>query len=196
MRHDKLEMQLNMLLMLADGRGYTIDELCQRLSLSRRNVYYYLEFFRDSHFVVVKKGTRYHIDRTSPFFRKLIEQTAFTEEETLLMRRLLDNAEGHNAIITNLREKLSRFYDLHILNGGEMDEHHAHLVSRLHTAIKLKQMAVLRGYTSLHGGTSRDRLVEPYLLMNDNQEVRCYEPSSGMNKTFKVARMEEVEVLD
>ena len=32
--------------------------------------------------------------------------------------------------------------------------------------------------------------------MNNNNEVRCYEPSSGMNKTFKVSRMQGVQVLD
>ena len=32
--------------------------------------------------------------------------------------------------------------------------------------------------------------------MNNNNEVRCYEPSSKLNKTFKVSRMQEAELLD
>ena len=31
--------------------------------------------------------------------------------------------------------------------------------------------------------------------MNGNNEVRCYEPASGMNKTFKIARIQQVELL-
>lgn len=33
------------------------------------------------------------------------------------------------------------------------------------------------------------------MFLAGNDEVRCYEISSGMNKTFKVARMESVEML-
>ena len=32
--------------------------------------------------------------------------------------------------------------------------------------------------------------------MNNNNEVRCYELTSGMNKTFKLSRMEDVVMLD
>ena len=41
-----------------------------------------------------------------------------------------------------------------------------------------------------------DRIVEPYLFLNANNEVRCFELSSKMNKTFKISRMESVEPLD
>ena len=33
------------------------------------------------------------------------------------------------------------------------------------------------------------------MLMDGNREVRCFEPASGMNKTFKIIRMHDVEVL-
>ena len=39
-------------------------------------------------------------------------------------------------------------------------------------------------------------LLEPFLFMNGNREIRCYEPDSQMNKTFKVARIEEVVMSD
>ena len=41
-----------------------------------------------------------------------------------------------------------------------------------------------------------DRVVEPFLMMNNNNDVRCYELQSGMNKTFKVSRMTDVVMLD
>lgn len=34
------------------------------------------------------------------------------------------------------------------------------------------------------------------MMMNNNNDVRCYELSSGMNKTFKVSRMSDVLLLD
>jgi predicted DNA-binding transcriptional regulator YafY len=41
-----------------------------------------------------------------------------------------------------------------------------------------------------------DRIVEPYLFLSDNTEVRCYEVASGMNKTFKISRAQSIELLD
>ena len=40
MRHDKLERELDMMLLLTGNRTYTIDQVCERLSISRRNFYY------------------------------------------------------------------------------------------------------------------------------------------------------------
>ena len=69
MRHDKLERELNLLLLLAGNRGYTLEQICDRMEISRRNLYYYLEFFRDCGFIVEKRGRIYSIDRQSPFFK-------------------------------------------------------------------------------------------------------------------------------
>ena len=52
MRHDKLERELYLLQLLTENRTYTIERLCGKLGISRRNLYYYLEFFRDSGFKV------------------------------------------------------------------------------------------------------------------------------------------------
>ena len=56
MRHDKLEKELNLLLLLAENRQYTLAQLCDKLSISKRNIYYYLDFFRDAGFKVEKYG--------------------------------------------------------------------------------------------------------------------------------------------
>ena len=195
MRHDKLERELEMLLMLTENRGYTVDKACERLGISRRNFYYYLEFFRDCGFLVSKESGMYRIDRNSPFFKRIVERVTFTEEEAVVMRRLLDKTDSRNALVENLKMKLDRFYDFSIVTNDRVNEQSAHVISQLYDAIKYKQMAVLRGYTSPHGRSKRDCRVAPFLLMNGNNEVRCYEPASKTNKTFKIARIEDVAVL-
>ena len=196
MRHDKLERELNLLLLLAGNRGYTSEQICNRLDISRRNFYYYLEFFRDCGFIVEKIGGVYSIDRQSPFFTRLQERIDFTEDEMLTIRRLLEASNKSDAIAANLMKKLDRLYDFNILADNELREQAAHNVSELHRAIKFKRMVVLHRYSSPHSQTEKDRLVEPFMLMNNNNEVRCYELSSRMNKTFKVSRMGDVEVLE
>lgn len=195
MRHDKLERELNLILLLTENHTYTIDELCGKVGISRRNLYYYLEFFRDCGFKVYKRAGGYCIDRDSPFINHLVSRVSFTEEEAVLMRRLLDKTDRGNVLTANLKKKLDHFYDFDILDNEELREQSVANVRALYDAIKTRRQVVLRGYASPHSRTVRDRFVEPFLLMNNNNEARCYEPASGMNKTFKVSRMQGVDTL-
>ena len=176
MRHDKLERELKMLLMLTENHDYTLEQVCERLGISRRNFYYYLEFFRDCGFLVEKHTSYYRIRRESPFFAKLIDVVSFTEDEAVTMRQLLESVDQHNAVVENLKRKLERFYDMDILSNEELRQRTSHHVSIIYDAIKFKQLVMLKNYSSPHGRSQKDRVVEPFLLMNNNNEVRCYEP--------------------
>ena len=57
-------------------------------------------------------------------------------------------------------------------------------------------MAVLHNYESANGNDVRDRIVEPFGFTNDFIEVWAYDTESKSNKTFRVQRIEEVEILD
>lgn len=62
MRHDKLEKELQLLLLLSENRSYSVEQLCRKMETSKRNLYYYIEFFRDAGFKVEKYGNCYSID--------------------------------------------------------------------------------------------------------------------------------------
>ena len=196
MRHDKLERELDLLLLLTENRHYDVETLCQRLAISRRMFYYYLESFRDWGFIVEKSGRCYSIDRESPYLKRLFETINFTEEEALTMLSILNKVGEENALAQRIRYKLNRFYDFHILDNPALRERVAHCVSVLYDAIKRKRVVKIMGYASPHSDTVSDRVVEPFLLLNDNNDVRCYELSSGENKTFKLSRMRDVIMLD
>ena len=71
MRHDKLEKEMNLMLLLTENHRYDVDAICDRIGISRRMLYYYLESFRDWGFKVEKSGKVYSLDRESPFFKHL-----------------------------------------------------------------------------------------------------------------------------
>ncbi len=196
MRHDKLERELDLLLLLTENRHYDVETLCRRLAISRRMFYYYLESFRDWGFIVEKQGKCYSIDRESPYLKRLFETINFTEEEALTMLSILNKVGEENALAQRIRYKLNRFYDFHILDNPALRERVAHCVSVLYDAIKRKRVVKIMGYASPHSDTVSDRVVEPFLLLNDNNDVRCHELSSGQNKTFKLSRMRDVIMLD
>lgn len=101
-----------------------------------------------------------------------------------------------NALAQRIRYKLNRFYDFHILDNPALRERVAHCVSVIYDAIKRKRVVKIIDYASPHSDTVSDRVVEPFLLLNDNNDVRCYELSSRQNKTFKLSRMRDVVLLD
>lgn len=184
------------MLLLTENHRYDVESICERIGISRRMLYYYLESFRDWGFKVEKNGRIYSLDRESPFFKHLFETINFTEEEALTMLSILNKVEDHNAIVERLRRKLDRFYDLNILANPQLREQAAHHVSVLYDAIKRHRLVKIEGYSSPHSKSCTNRVVEPFLMMNNNNDVRCYELSSGMNKTFKVLRMSNVVLLD
>ena len=196
MRHDKLERELRLLLLLIENHRYTVPEICDRIGISRRNLYYYLDFFRDAGFKVENHKPFYLVRKDSPWFRKLDAAVHFTEDEAILMRRILEKVDDGSAQIQHLLTKLNRLYDLDIIETCELRERQAANASVIYEAIKQKNVVVLKNYSSPHSNTVSDRRVEPFLFMNANQDVRCYEYASKMNKTFKLSRIEAVEKLD
>ncbi len=183
------------MLLMTENRDYTVQQMCERLGISRRTLYYYIDFFRDSGFTVEKRGTCYSLDKNSQFFTRLFKKVHFTEYEAITMRRLLDRASDNSLHVQHLKNKLTRLYDLDILENVTLREQDADNVSTLYDAIKMKKTVILRNYSSPHSNTTANRVVEPFMFMDNNNEIRCYEIASGQNKTFKISRIESVMIL-
>ena len=183
------------MLLMTENRDYTVQQMCERLGISRRTLYYYIDFFRDSGFTVEKRGTCYSLDKNSQFFTRLFKKVHFTEDEAITMRRLLDRASDNSLHVQHLKNKLPRLYDLDILENVTLREQDADNVSTLYDAIKMKKTVILRNYSSPHSNTTANRVVEPFMFMDNNNEIRCYEIASGQNKTFKISRIESVMIL-
>lgn len=196
MRKSKLSNQLDLLLLLSDTRGYTIAELCERINISRRNLYYLFDFLREAGFVLFKKGDLYHIDRRSPFFAQLLKTIQFSDNEMRTIYNLLLMAGTGSEVVNQLRHKLDNAYNFSVNVNSPQHRHILNNVKLISTAILNKRMVRIVGYSSPHSQTVSDRIVEPFFLMNNNQDVRCYELKTKMNKTFRINRMERVEVVD
>lgn len=196
MRHDKLERELRLMLLLIENHNYTVSEICDKIGISKRNLYYYLEFFRDAGFKVEHHKPYYSIRKDSTWFKKLDAAVHFTEDEAIMMRQILEKTGDASPQVQHLIQKLDKLYDLNIVEKVELREQMSRNLTNIYEAIKQHRLVVLEGYSSPHSNTQGDRTVEPFLLMNGNQEVRCYELSSKMNKTFKLSRIQEVRLLD
>lgn len=195
MRHNQLERELKLILMLTDGVDYSTAELCDKVGISPRSLYYYLDFFRAAGFVVVKKERYFRLDIKSPFFTHLFQNTNITDDEAALLTTILRKHVDKHPELRRLLDKLERLFDVTALTETEIDRRTSANVDVLTEAIRTHNKVILQNYTSPHSDTVRHRVIEPFAMLEGNREVRAYEIRAKQNKTFKVERAEAVMLL-
>lgn len=193
MELDKFARQLRLMELLTHNYQYSIEEVSEKLKMSKRSIYRYIDAFKSMGFVVRKAGSKYRLDHSSPFFQNITKDITFTEDEGLTLCEVLNSVYNNSVQIRYLREKLGRLYSTDVLAKHGVDNQVAQNISTIYQCIREERVALLKNYDSPSSGKVSDRVVEPYMFLNENAEVRCFELSSGMNKTFKLSRAEKVE---
>ncbi|HNW52248.1 MAG TPA: WYL domain-containing protein [Prolixibacteraceae bacterium] len=196
MDQPKLDRLLRLMKMLTGNTTYSISELAERLSMTERTIYRYIDTFREAGFVIKKNGAVYRIDKSSPYFKDISQLIHFTEEEAYILKSAIESIDENNLIKQNLKRKLYTIYNYKILAETVVKGKNALNVNRLVEAIENKKQVVLREYGSAHTHSINDRLVEPFAFTTNYIQIWAYEPSSKQNKLFKLSRMGEVVVLD
>lgn len=166
------------------------------MSTPLRTVYNYMGYLEQNGFSLNKVGKRYRIDPRSSFFLSIGASIPLTDTEAEMVCRILATVDDSNKIALAAKDKLIRYYGLASMTSPDGQEERKKKIDIINEAIVRKQMLQIKGYSSPHSQTKKDRIVEPFLLMNDGMDLRCHEVSSHMNKTFKLSRMTSVELLD
>ncbi len=180
--------------LLTANTTYTVDQLAERLSMSRRTVYRYIDTFREAGFVIKKTGDCIRLDKASPHFRDISQLVHFTEEEAVILKSAIESIDDTNLLKQNLKRKLYSVYDNKTLADTVVRGKNAPNIRRLIEAIEERRQAVLHGYRSAHGAQVRDRRVEPFAFTTNYVNVWCYDPEDGRSKLFKTARIGSVSL--
>lgn len=196
MDQPKLERLLRLMKLLTANTTYNVDQLAERLDMSRRTVYRYIDTFREAGFVIKKSGDCIRLDKESPHFRDISQLVHFTEEEAVILKSAIENIDDNNLLKQNLKRKLYSVYDNRTLADTVVRGKNAPNIRRLVEAIEEQRQVVLHGYQSAHGGEVRDRRVEPFAFTTNYVQVWCFDPEDGANKLFKTARIGSVEATD
>lgn len=198
MDQPKIQRMLRLMTLLSGNVNYTVDELADKLEMSYRSIYRYIDTFKEAGFTVEKlEGSIYKLvkmPRGYPDFRKLV---LFSEEEAFIVNRLIDSIDNTNALKTNLKRKLVSVYDSTSIANFVGQKGNSANVGALGDAIKDKRKVILRNYESASSsGKIRDRYVEPFELTTNYIDVWAYDLEDGRNKIFKLSRIDRVDVLD
>ena len=196
MDQPKIERMLRLMKMLTANTLYTVDDVAERLGMSRRTVYRYIDTFREAGFVIKKSGNRIRLDKESPHFKDISQLVHFTEEEAAILKRAIESIDDTNMLKQNLKRKLYSVYDNKILADIVVRGDNATTVRRLIEAIEQRRQVVLRDYRSAHGGAVRDRRVEPFAFTANYVQAWCYDTESDSCKLFKLSRIGSVALLD
>ena len=143
MRFEKLKKQLELLILLSDGRNYSIEELCEKMELSRRNFYYLLDFIKHAGFIVFKNQGCYHIDRRSPFFTQLLQAIQFTDKDVKTIHSVLTMAGNDSEMVNQLRQKLESIYNFSVSADSPIRRQMDNNMKLLQTAMAEKKTVCL-----------------------------------------------------
>ena len=192
----RFERWFALILTMIDGRGHTAKELAEVLGTTLRNFYYVLQRLRNMGFDVIHERMLYRIDIRSPFLRRIASAIDFTEDEVLFLHsRLLEEARN-SPMAGTVKRKLERFYNLTAYADVHFQQRLYENTNLLEQAMNSKRVVILHDYSSPHSHTVSDRVVEPFLIYGDKADIRAYELKSKQNKTFKIARIGSVEIVD
>lgn len=196
MDQPKIERLLRLMKLLTANTTYTVDQLAERLDMSRRTIYRYIDTFRDAGFVIKKSGDCIRLDKASPHFRDISQLVHFTEEEAVILKSAIESIDDTNLLKQNLKKKLYAVYDNKTLADTVVRGKNAPNIRRLIEAIDEERQVILKSYQSAHGSAVRDRRVEPFAFTTNYVQVWCYDTEDGRNKLFKSARIGAVKLTD
>ena len=197
MDQPKIERLLRLMQYLSGNTYYTLDELSGKLDISRRTMFRYIDTFRNAGFVVQKinEGV-YRMANLRNSDADLSKIVYFSEEEAFVVNGLIDALDDTNAMKNELKLKLSAVYEATNIKKYTINKGVSKTISNLASAIKNKKTVVLRHYSSSRSNTVKDYQVEPFVFTTNYLDVWAFDVNDKQNKTFKVARIGEVEALE
>ena len=197
MDQPKIERLLRLMQYLSGNSYYTIDELSVKLEITRRTIYRYLDTFKNVGFAVqrINDGV-YRMANMRNSDADLSKIVYFSEEEAFVVNGLIDALDDTNAMKNELKLKLSAVYEATNIKKYTINKGVSKTIGDLAAAIKHKRTVVLHHYASSRSNTVKDYQVEPFVFTTNYLDVWAFDVNDKINKTFKVARIGEVEVLE
>lgn len=196
MEQPKIERMLRFIKLLANKRGYTVDEIAQRLEISRRSVFRYIETFKGANFVFKNEDGRYSLITNDGTMKELANTIWFSEEEAYVIKTLIDELDNTNGMKAGLMRKLAAISDMTNLGDYTCNKTYSLNISRLAEAMREHKKVMLRNYSSAHSNDTRDHIVEPFEFTSNSIDVWAFDTEDNKNKRFKISRINEVHVLD
>ena len=188
MEQRSLEKALKLIGYLSGNNGYAVSQLASSLMTTKRTIYRYFDTLRECGYVLIKnRASVYYISGAKESLPNYIRLVMLSDEEACVLNRLQDMLADINPLKSELRRKLYGLSEIDHWMDYSVSQEHARNIEIIGHAIRMKQKVVLRGYGSSHSRTIRDRVVEPYRILEDGAyrtACDCHSSSSRVLGMF------------
>lgn len=175
--------------------GLTINELAEKLGVSYRTIYRDLTILEQVGFLPeeITKG-KYVIRGQDSETRKFEKNLQFSAEEAGILSKAVAGIADNHPVKRAILEKLRTFSGMEDVLKAIVKTDISRNTENLAKAVRERKQVTFRNYHSAHSASIRSRRVEPYAFSSDGVFVKGYEIDSGLNKTYKIERIEEVMI--
>ena len=166
-----------------------------RLEISRRSIFRYLESFKIAGFTMKKKGPNVHKLLSNACHKiELSQLIHLSDEEAYLLHNLMGALSSDCQVVMNLEHKLAALFDATSVTEIIGNKVNGENIMRLRRAIDEKKQVTLIDYESGNTMSISDRLVEPIKFSTNYADIYAYEVATGITKVFKISRIGCVEL--
>jgi predicted DNA-binding transcriptional regulator YafY len=197
MDQPKIERMLRLMKMMSGNINYTVEELGEKLGISYRSIYRYIDTFKASGFVVEKlQKNVYKLGKMPRSYVDMKNLIYFSEEEAYIIDSLINSLDETNTLKTDLKKKLSAVYNFTTMISYVQKKDIAERVESLGQAIRGKKKVVLKAYESANSKEVSDRYVEPFAFTMNCIDIWGFDTEKQENRIFKISRIGDVEILE
>ena len=197
MDQPKIERMLRLMKMMSGNINYTVEELGEKLGISYRSIYRYIDTFKASGFVVEKlQKNVYKLGKMPRSYVDMKNLIYFSEEEAYIIDSLINSLDETNTLKTDLKKKLSAVYNFTTMISYIQKKDIAERVEALGKAIRGKKKVVLKAYESANSKEVSDRHVEPFAFTTNCIDIWGFDTEKQENRIFKISRIGDVEILE
>lgn len=178
-------------LLSSNKRGYTVQELADKLEVSYRTVYRDLHIFEATGFEIIQNPQSKRVRLAH--VKELNDKMSFNKTEAEVLQQAL-------VALPDGPVKQMLFDKVHALSSNQLQmqqlqrQQTAHNFQLLAQAMREKKQAILLDYNSPSSQSIGNRLVEPFAFNGNMDTVYCFEPASRKNKLFKLERIGQVRL--
>ncbi len=192
----KIERVLRLIILLSGNFGHSIKEISQKLEISERTTYRYIDTFRNVGLIIEKNTNGFWKLEKNSSYKELNDLLHFSEEESYILQKAIHSIDDNNVLKSNLISKLYSLYDSQRVIGTIIKKEKSEIIGNLLEAAKKKRQVIIESYQSANSSTISNRLVEPIKFTTNFVSIWCYEPESNSTKLFKTSRIKSIEILN
>ncbi len=180
-------------LLSASKKGYTVNEIAEKLGVSYRTVYRDFKIFGHTGFELIQDpiNKKYRLAKAE----EISENLSFSAQEADILHQSLmamgDDASQKNLLIEKIQALSASALKVNMVTKTAV----ARNIQLITEAIRDRKQVLLQDYHSAQSQTISDRFVEPFAFSDNGASVQCFEIPTKKNKFFKIERIGTTKAL-